>query len=140
MTLQEILKISEIRDMVTLGGVLFLLLTSIIQIAPIKINPWDRIFKWVGQKINGEVREDLKGIRTDLDAHIVSEVRTNILRFANQCRKKTIHDLEEWAHVLDDCKWYENYIEEHTMQNGVIELNIEYLRELYKEISKEGKL
>lgn len=140
MTVEELLKISEIRDTVAVGTIFFVFLTSLIQIAPIKVNPWDSIFKWIGKRMNGEVREDLKAIRMDLDAHIVSEIRTDILHFANQCRKKTIHDAEEWSHVLDECKWYENYIKEHKIENGVIETNIEWLREIYKEISREGRI
>ena len=52
------MSVTEFMDKLTVGGiagwavVLIIVLLSFIQISPIKINPWDRIFAWIGRKMN----------------------------------------------------------------------------------------
>ena len=36
------------------GLAALVLLLSLIQISPLKLNPWDRILAWLGQKLNGK--------------------------------------------------------------------------------------
>jgi len=140
MTLYEFLKLAELKDTVAVGAIIFLLLTSLIQIAPIRVNPWDAIFRWVGKKINGNVQSTLNAMRKDLDDHIVSGIRADILRFAKECREGEEHDNEAWGEALDNCAWYERYIEDHNLKNGKIEANIAYIESLYQELLRNKRI
>ena len=35
------------------GLAFIVLLLSLIQISPLKLNPWDRVLGWLGKKLNG---------------------------------------------------------------------------------------
>ncbi len=111
MTLKEIL----------LGGSggLFLLLT-LIEIAPIKVNPWRALAKAIGRAINGEVLTEIKAVNSRLDNHIqraeegkADERRTRILRFNNELIRDIPHTKEEFIDVLADIDDYEAFCKEH---------------------------
>ncbi|RKJ37916.1 hypothetical protein D7X94_18010, partial [Acutalibacter sp. 1XD8-33] len=72
------------------GGGLFVLLT-LVQIAPVKVNPWSAIARWIGKAINGEVLGKLGRLETRLDEHINTDDkrdadghRVKILQFNNE--------------------------------------------------------
>ena len=75
-----------------IGGLATLLASSVVvEIVPIKICPWTAFFRWVGKKINGDVREKLDEISNDLSTHIhednqrnAKRARVRILRFADE--------------------------------------------------------
>lgn len=108
------------------GGGLFLLLT-LIQITPIKINPWSAIAKAIGRAINGEVigmLSEVKSaqkttsdrlnehIRLD-DEHNADEHRARILRFNNELIRDIPHTKEEFVDILADIDSYEQYCCKH---------------------------
>lgn len=133
------------KDDISLVLLLLTLLASIIQIAPIKINPWDKIFGWIGRKLNKEVsdevkkvRSDVKQVRDDLDAHVAENrkdklegQRRDILDFANACMNGRKHTQEQFTFVIKTCDEYEAYIEKNHLKNGEISSAIEEIRRLY---------
>ena len=147
MTLKDIISLLEIKDMASLLIIAVPFILSIVQITPIRINPWDSIFNWVGSKINGSLErkverleETVEEVRRDGEERAVSDMRWHILNFAYTCRTNEKHTKEQWDHVLDQAKKYEVYIREHNLDNGVIEEDTKYIRELYNSLSKEGKI
>lgn len=108
--------------LLTGGGGLFLLLT-LVQISPIKINPWSAIAKALGRAFNSEVIGMLNEVKaaqksnTDrLNEHIrlddernADERRTRILRFNNELIRNVPHTKEEFIDVLADIDAYEKY-------------------------------
>ena len=79
MSIQEILASS--------GGVLFILMT-LVQITPVKINPWSTIAGAIGKALNRDVIEKLDKVENRLDGHIRMDDERNadlhrayILRF-----------------------------------------------------------
>jgi len=108
------------------SGVVFVLL-SIVEISPIKINPWSRIAKWLGRAINADVIKELETVkktqaetRERLEAHIIANdkreadnCRTRILRFNNELIREIPHTKEEFVEVLKDIDDYERYCREH---------------------------
>lgn len=100
------------------GGLLAL--TALIQIAPIKVNPWTAIAKAVGRAINADVLNELDTVKKDLADHIrmdgernADEHRTRILRFNNELLRDIPHTKEEFIDVLADIDFYERYCEDH---------------------------
>ena len=128
MTLMEYLK-----DIVTTPSVVIFGAITLIEIAPIKINPWAALFKWIGKMINGDLREQVMELKRDFEKKNVEDMRWEILNFANTCRRGTNHSKDEWRHVMDQLYDYEKYTEQKGITNGVIEEDAHFLRELYHE-------
>ena len=111
---------------------------TLIEVSPIKIDPWKWLFLQIGNALNSSVREDLYLLKTqqselkkELEEHRAQDKRRHILEFANSCRRGEEHDREEWNTVITDIKDYETFVAEKKLNNGVIEETTKYLRELY---------
>lgn len=118
MTLKDILLAS--------GGSVILLLT-LVQITPIKINPWSAIARAIGRAFNGdvmraldEVKAEQKASRSRLDEHIrmddehnADQHRARILRFNNELVRDIPHTKEEFIDILADIDSYERYCKDH---------------------------
>ena len=135
MTLDELFNSISINQ-----GFWLVLVFTLVEIAPIKINPWKTLFKYIGKVANSEMntkmddmQDDLKRLKRDFELKCANDKRWDILDFANACRHGRRHDKEEWEHVIDQLKEYETYVEEYEIANGVIEEDTKYLRGLYQE-------
>ena len=102
------------------GAAVVVVLLSLIQISPIKINPWTAIGKAVGRVINGDVIEKLEETRRTLDSHIKTDDARNadmhraaILRFNNELLRDIPHTREEFIEVLAEIDLYETYCKDH---------------------------
>ena len=111
---------------------------TLVEIVPIKVNPWSAILKWIGNKTTGNLREVVTELKKDFEDYRANALRWDILDFANSCRNGREHSKDEWRHVLDQLKFYEDYVEQHEIQNGVFEEDAKYLRELYQERNKKN--
>lgn len=103
----------------TTGGGILLLLT-LIQISPIKIDPWTAIFRAIGRAFNAELLKEVRDVRSTLDNHIkaddernADEHRARILRFNNELIREIPHTKEEFIDVLADIDYYESYCRDH---------------------------
>ena len=139
MTIYEVLSKLTAGEMAGWAVVLLILLFSLIQISPLKINPWDRIFGWIGKKTQGEMRKQVTDLQKQVRDLWITNHRQSILTFARECRANIDHDSEEWSHILNLCEEYEKYTEENHVTNGVVRENTKYVRELYQELSREHK-
>lgn len=120
----------------------FVLISSItlIQISPIKINPWSALLNLIRTFLIGDlsdnlndVRDDVVDLKKDFEDEKISSKRWSILNYANSCRHGVRHTRDEWYHAIDQLREYEKYVEEHNIENGVIEEEAKYLRKLYAE-------
>lgn len=108
------------------GGLLFVLLT-VVQIAPLQINPWSAIARAIGKAINkdvldklDEVKKDQKQTREALDNHIRIDHKRNadahrmrILQFNNELLRDILHTREDFIEILEEIDFYERFCEEH---------------------------
>ena len=103
MSIQEILASS--------GGALVILMT-LVQIAPIKVNPWSAIGKMIGKALNGDVIAKLNEVQGRLDEHIriddernADAHRVQILRFNRELLQDNIpHTQEDFIEALKGWK------------------------------------
>lgn len=80
-----------------------ILILSIIQIVPIKINPWSWIIKKIGRGINEEVMKELNGVKKDItflkqmqeETQAINS-RVRILRFADEIYLNIKHSREHF--------------------------------------------
>lgn len=134
-----------IKDFLLGGGSLLLILMTLVQIAPIKINPWSALAKAIGKAINADISGRLDEIGAKLDEHIETDVRrtadscrAQILHFNNELLRPICHTKEEFVEVLVKIDEYERYCDEHEdYPNNRAVLAIENIREVYKERLKK---
>lgn len=111
---------------------------TIVEIVPIKLKPWTALLRWMGRIMNGDLKKEVTELKQDFENTKANGMRWEILSFANGCRHKRKHTKEEWNHVITRIKEYETYVEEKGIDNGVIEEESKYLRELYHDISMKN--
>lgn len=107
------------------GGCVFLLLT-LVQIAPVKINPWSAAARWVGRAVNGDVLDKLGKVETRLEKHIQVDDerdadmhRARILQFNTELLREKKHTEEDFNEIFYNINCYERYCREHPdYQNG----------------------
>ncbi|MCD8211935.1 MAG: hypothetical protein LUC17_02790 [Oscillospiraceae bacterium] len=113
-------------------GVLILIL-SLIQIAPVKVNPWSRIARGLGKALTVEVVEKL-------EEAAVNEARYRIIRFDDEIRHKMRHTEEHFNQIMDDIQEYERYCKKHPdYPNRKAQSAIKNIDEVYRTCRNEGK-
>ena len=110
----------SIQELLTGGGGLVILALTVIQIAPIKLNPWSAIAKILGRAINAEVLAELERTRIKLDNHIKTDDeraadmhRARILRFNQELIRQIPHTREEFIEVLTEIDRYQQFCQKH---------------------------
>lgn len=110
----------SIQELLTGGGGLVVLALTVIQVAPVKINPWSAIAKAIGRAINAEVLAELEQTRIRLDNHIKTDDeraadmhRARILRFNQELIRQIPHTREEFIEVLTEIDRYQKFCREH---------------------------
>ena len=132
--------VDYLKDIFTNPTVIIFGAITLFEIVPIKINPWRTLFRWIGKAINGELKEqlsdlssDVSELKSDFEMKKAEDMRWEILEFANTCRIGNEHSKDEWRHVMNQVSEYEEYTERKGITNGVIEEDTRFLRELYHE-------
>lgn len=128
--------IENFKQLLTNPGVVLVGAVTLVQIAPIKVNPWSWLRKILSDLIYGEVRKDIRAVKEEVTEMKVQNWRWNVLDFANSCKNGRRHTLDEWRHTMSQLAEYERYIERNEISNGVFEEDARYLREEYQEHCK----
>ena len=134
-----------IKELLLGGGGLCLILMTLVQIAPIKINPWSALAKAIGKAVNADVTSRLAEIEEKLDGHIKTDdrrtadnLRAQILHFNNELLRPIYHTKEEFIEVLAKIDEYDRYCERNPdYPNNRAVLAIENIREVYMERLKK---
>ena len=121
-------------------------LSAVIEIAPIKINPWSALLKRAGRAINGEVVQRLQRLedradaqRKSIDENEMDRIRWEVLDFANACRNHVRHTKDEFQHIIALNTKYHNLLDKYEMENGVFDAEYEYILELYRELQHNNE-
>lgn len=117
----------SIQELLTNGGGALAVLLTVVQLSPLKINPWSAFAKWLGRALNADVMTELKTMRDDqkktraaLDEHIrvddernADSHRAAILHFNNELLRDIPHSQEDFIEVLAEIDAYEDYCRAH---------------------------
>lgn len=124
------------------GGsvVILIAVATIIQISPIKIDPWTWLARMIGRAINGEViakvdklEQEIRSIQRINAEQNAEERRVRILRFGDEILHDVKHSKEHFDNILKDISVYEQYCQDHhEFENGRTVLTIETIEETYK--------
>ena len=117
-----------------IGILITLGIPTLIEIAPVKINPWRwlwKMLKWLWRSfcrsMNAEVLAELEtvkaaaqGTKSKLEEHIkmddereADKVRSSILHFNNELLRNINHTKEEFVEILAKIDWYNDFCETH---------------------------
>lgn len=122
MTLKEILGTS--------GGILFVL-SVLVQIAPIELNPWSALARYIGRALNSEVLEAI-------EKNEAKTARYRIIRFNDEIRHDVRHTEEHFNQIIDDIRTYENYCNSHpNFPNGKAVLSVSNIKKIYEKCISE---
>ena len=139
MFLRDIIALLEFKDGVSAVLSVLFVVSVVVQIAPIRINPWDKLLKWAGDRINHNVNQKIDMLETKLDEHIatdtarrVDDIRNTILVFANECQRGIIHSKEQFRFIVSKCDEYEQHVEECHLKNGVITEATKLIKDTYQ--------
>lgn len=122
-------------------------LCTFVQISPIKINPWDTLLGWIGERFNSSMnkRIDLLDARINkmeeqLNEHVadskIEEVRKQreyLIDFVNEGINGKRHTKESFENAIRACDDYEHYVKVNNIENGVINSTIHAIRTKYEE-------
>ena len=140
MNLNELITTMTAGEVAGWGLIALVLLLSLVQISPLKLNPWDCIFGWIGQKVNGKMQEQLNTLQGQVREMWINKHRQTLLIFARECRAGIDHSADEWVNALNVADEYEKYCESHAVTNGIVKADTAYIRELYLQLSREHRI
>lgn len=139
MPLRDLFALIEIKYLVSAFITIVFAGSVFIQIIPIKINPWDKLLKWAGDRINYNVNQKIDTLEKKLDDHIatdtarrVDDIRNTILVFANECSRGIVHSKEQFRFIVSKCDAYEQYVEDNHLKNGVITEATRLIKDTYQ--------
>lgn len=133
MTINDILAYS--------GGGLVLFLT-LIEITPIKLNPWSWLAQHIGNAFNHDVLVKLKEHDKkfeDIAENEADQYRQKILEFNDGLLHKTKHSKEFFDSMLHTIDKYESYCKKHEgYKNSIADLAIKNIKNTYEKLSADG--
>lgn len=134
MTLSELLP-TDISG----AAVWLVILLSLVQIAPIKLDPWSWLARSFGKAINGDLMDEVRELRADVDIMQAGQARKRILRFNDELLRHELHSKEFFDDVLEDVDAYERYCGEHPKyRNSKAVLAISNIRRCYEKCEADG--
>lgn len=122
----------SLNEIITSGGGVVLILLTIIQLAPIKVNPWSKIARVIGSALNTDVMDKLNESEA-------TNARYRILRFDDEIRHKVRHTEEHFNQIMGDIDDYERYCNSHpNYKNSKAVSAIENTRRTYEKCRREN--
>lgn len=121
--------------------------TTLVQIAPIKVNPWTWVARAIGRAINAEVIQkvdklegDLRNLKDRSEEHEAKSCRIRILRFGDEILHGVHHSKEHFDQILLDITEYEHYCKDHPrFKNNMTSITTSVIMATYQECWKENK-
>ena len=128
------MKLNELLNAINLGNlsILLFLVLSLVEVSPIKINPWSVLIKWIAKLLGIidlkteiiQVRDRMDELEKKIDNMKISEeekdqlkealaARRRILRFNDELLLKIKHSKEMFNDILKDITDYDNYCRTH---------------------------
>ena len=117
---------------------------TLIQISPIKLDPWKFLLKVIKKMLYGDVLAQISDVNKKLDGHIkkneldtVKASRLRILRFNDELIRGLTHTKEHFDEILEDVNVYDKYCKEHEeYENAKAELSIQNIKRVYQHLEK----
>lgn len=109
-----------VRDLLMGGGLGAAALMGLLEIAPIKLNPWSAIARAIGNAVNADLLKELANTKSMLQEHIEMDDKRNadmhrwrILNFNNELLQDVPHTREDFIDILAEIDEYEDFCKNH---------------------------
>lgn len=134
-------------------GVFIVIIMSLIEISPIKINPWSKLFSIIGKMLNKEMAQEIADLNKkvnqmdskisnlDYQFHEKSAIdsRARIIRFGDEVSHGVNHSRDNFQMIMRDITMYDQYCSEHPeFINNMTRITSERIEEDYKERDRKG--
>lgn len=127
-----------------IGGIVAL--TGIIQISPIKLNPWGWVLKKIGKTVNEEViakvdklEKDINQMKLTMDERNAVNARTKILRFGDELLHGEKHTKDAFDDILIAIDEYDRYCSGHEgFRNKITEHTEKRINDSYQKCLQEN--
>lgn len=144
MTGKEILAL--IADNTNLTIIITLLILSLVQISPLRINPWTWLASKISRLFVGDLVErvdrltkDVTSLRNECSESTAISSRVRILAFADDITHGVTRSEESYKQVFDDITRYNKYCSEHPeFKNDMTVTSCEIIKEKYKMCIQAG--
>ena len=140
------------------GGVCLVILLSLVEISPIKINPWSKLFRVLGKALNKDMMDEINGLKTELtdlkkeikkvddrvdkmdsriDENNAIQCRSRILRFGDEVSHGQNHSRDHFKQIFCDITTYNSYCHSHPeFQNDMTKITSKRIEDDYMERDK----
>lgn len=81
------------------GWAVVAVLMSMVEIAPIKVNPWSAILKYIGGKLNGDLQKDVQDLKTEVQG--MKEDIQGVKNDVQESRKQTQEEIRSRMQAID---------------------------------------
>lgn len=120
---------------------------TLVQVAPIKLDPWGSVLRWIRKVIIGDIETKLDNITKkvdDIDRQAKEDkalqARTHILRFADELYNEVHHSKEYFDDILEDCDKYEKYCQANpNFKNSKTVMSTKLIKDAYQKLVEEHK-
>lgn len=146
--IEEILH--QLHPFESLGSTLLFIgfvLCTFVQISPIKLNPWDILLGWIGERFNSGMNKKIDKLddrvnkmEKQIDKHIidnkheeVQKKRQYLVEFVTEGVNGRRHTKESFETAIRACDEYEQFVKDNNISNGVINSTIHAIRAKYEE-------
>ena len=122
------------------GSIGLVILMTLIQVSPIKINPWSWIAESIGGALNKKLFErfdrlekEFNNFRSKQDEQNAVNARSRILRFGDEVLCNQRHTKEHFEQILLDIDDYEQYTSLHpNFRNNKTVITSKRIKEIYE--------
>lgn len=136
----------SMAELLTGGGGVILVAMTLIQISPVKVNPWSSLAKAIGRAINGELIQkvdkldrDLQTVRKEAAEQAAINYRARILRFGDEVIHGVHHTKDHFDQALHDITEYERYCKKNPdFENNMTALTSARIKEIYSKCLEEN--
>ena len=150
MTIFELLAQMLDRHGIVLG-VCAIIILSLIEIAPIKINPWSKILGSIGKGLNKDTMMEIESLKKEvekidnrvdkIDARIdennAVQCRSRILRFGDEVSHGTNHSRDHFRQIFSDITSYNTYCHNNPdFKNDMTKITSKIIEDDYVEREK----
>lgn len=109
---------------------------TLIQISPLKINPWTWLAKMIRQIVGtAQLEKRIDGLSKDLAATRAKVIRKEIIDFAEELKRGKQYHLAEFEEVARLITEYRDLIKKYDIKNGYGVAQMEYIETYMRERS-----
>ena len=91
------------------------------------------------KETNEKIIQSVQQLQEAQEKDKLEAYRSEILDFANSCKNGRRHTANEFLHIISLGSNYDHIIEDKHMENGVFEVEFEYIKRVYNKCLDENK-